>query len=427
MKGTTVAVPFHYKKEKIMFKRTALIFSLVILLTGCMPSPISRNNIHSVNRAMISRSLTNTGNTDRLNNIFEKARDGKKITIAFLSSSAFIEDEGNTSTVTETVEKLKELLGKKSNIEVVKLCVAGSTSKFGNIMLEKKILPKNPDLVVLDYAVFDKHEQEEREAFESIIRTCIEQENEPQVIIFLNSKSDSNAKQDFMEQIARYYNLPIINAANALFPEISSGRMKKEEIFIDPLNYTEQGRKAIASYFTNYFRTAIKTKDIKYTMPIPMYPNSVDKDIKLIDAGNIHADNDGSFVREKNDNEFFKTKIKYLKNTQNMPFEFSIGANDICLIVPTSQLRSEIAEIYIDGEKKTEINTKGDTLFDAPQAFKIYSNNNLDSVKIEIKVKEISETAEKQEVSEENDVILPTPKKDFEFWGIAYDIKKTKK
>ena len=77
MKGTTVAVPFHYKKEKIMFKRTALIFSLVILLTGCMPSPISRNNIHSVNRAMISRSLTNTGNTDRLNNIFEKARDGK--------------------------------------------------------------------------------------------------------------------------------------------------------------------------------------------------------------------------------------------------------------------------------------------------------------------------------------------------------------
>ena len=130
MKGTTVAVPFHYKKEKIMFKRTALIFSLVILLTGCMPSPISRNNIHSVNRAMISRSLTNTGNTDRLNNIFEKARDGKKITIAFLSSSAFIEDEGNTSTVTETVEKLKELLGKKSNIEVVAtLCLRRKFSR----------------------------------------------------------------------------------------------------------------------------------------------------------------------------------------------------------------------------------------------------------------------------------------------------------
>jgi len=392
-----------------------------------MPSPVSKNDIHSANRAMISRSLTNTGNTERLNKIVEKSRNGEKITIAFLSSSAFIEDEGNTSTVAETVSKLREFLGKKSDINVVELCVAGSTSKFGNIMLEKKILSQNPDLIILDYAVFDKHEQEEREAFESIIRTCIEQENEPQVIVFLNSKSDSNAKQDFMEQIARYYNLPIINAANALLPEISSGRMKKEEIFIDPLNYTEKGRAAIASYIVNYFKSALKIRDAQYIMPIPMYPNSVDKNLKLIDAGNIHANNDGSFVREKNDNEFFNTKIKYLPNTQNMPFEFSLGANDIYLIVPASQLRNEVAEIFIDGEKKTEVNTRGETLFDVPQLFKIYSSNNLDSVKIEIKVKEVPETAEKQENTDSNDVVLPAPKKDFEFWGIAYNIKKQKK
>ena len=410
-----------------MFKRTALILSLVILLTGCMPSPVSKNDIHSANRAMISRSLTNTGNTERLNKIVEKSRNGEKITIAFLSSSAFIEDEGNTSTVAETVSKLREFLGKKSDINVVELCVAGSTSKFGNIMLEKKILSQNPDLIILDYAVFDKHEQEEREAFESIIRTCIEQENEPQVIVFLNSKSDSNAKQDFMEQIARYYNLPIINAANALLPEISSGRMKKEEIFIDPLNYTEKGRAAIASYIVNYFKSALKIRDAQYIIPIPMYPNSVDKNLKLIDAGNIHANNDGSFVREKNDNEFFKTKIKYLPNTQNMPFEFSLGANDIYLIVPASQLRNEVAEIFIDGEKKAEVNTLGETLFDVPQSFKIYSSNNLDSVKIEIKVKEVPESAEKQENTDSNDVVLPAPKKDFEFWGIAYNIKKQKK
>ena len=90
------------------------------------------------------------------------------------------------------------------------------------------------------------------------------------------------------------------------------------------------------------------------------------------------------------------------------------------------RLSVEIAEIFIDGEKKTEINTNGDTLFDVPQSFKIYSSNNIDSVKIKIKVKEISENAEKQENPEENDVIIPAPKKDFEFWGIAYDIKKQK-
>ena len=147
-----------------MLKRTALILCTVLLLTGCMPSPISKNDIYSSNRAMISRSLSNTGNTSRLNKIVEKARNGKKITIAFLSSSAFIEDEGNNSTVADTVEKLKNFLGKKSQIDVIELCVGGSTSRFGNIMLEKKILPNQPDIVIVDYAVFDKHEQEEREA-----------------------------------------------------------------------------------------------------------------------------------------------------------------------------------------------------------------------------------------------------------------------
>ena len=410
-----------------MLKRTALLLSLVILLTGCMPTPISKNDIHSVNKAMVSRSLTNIGNTSRINKILNKVKNGEQITVAFMSSSAFIEDEGNHSTVKETVEMLKDFLGKKSDIKTVELCVGGSSSRFGNIMLKKKVLSYNPDIVIIDYSVFDKHEQEEREAFETIVRTCLEQENEPQVIIFLNSKSDSNSKQDFMEQIARYYNLPIINATNAIFPEISSGRTRQEEFFIDNLNYTDKGRKAIASYITNYFKSALKIKGTEYILPIPMYPNSVMTDIKLIEAGNIHADNDGSFVRENNDNAFFKTKVKYLKNTQNMPFEFTLGANDIYLIVPTSKLRSEVAEIFINGEKKTEISTNGETLFDAPQSFKIFSSNNADTVKISIKIKETSANTETTENQEEQDVLTPVPQKDFEFWGIAYDIKKQNK
>lgn len=397
------------------------------MLTGCMPAPITKNDINYSDRAMVSRSLANTGNTDRINRIMEKAIDGQPITIAFLSSSAFISDEGSHSTVEKTVNLLREFLGKKSSINVVELCIGGSTSKIGSILLEKEVLSKNPDLIIVDYAVFDKHEQEEREAFEYIVRSCIEQENEPQVVIFLNSKSDSNAKQDFMEQIARYYNLPIINAANAILPEISSGRMKQEELFIDSLNYTDKGRKAIATYILNYIKSALKIKDADYILPIPMYPVTVNTVIKFIDADSIHANNDGSFVREKNDNKFFKTKIKYLPNTQNMPFEFTLGANEIYLIVPTSKFRTQVAEIYVNGEKFSEIDTNGETLFDVPQSFKVYSSSNIDSVKIQIKIKEKQENQEITNNEENNEVILPIPQKDFEFWGIAYSINKEEK
>lgn len=412
-----------------MLKKVALIMCLVLMMTGCMPSQISKNDVNSSNRAMVARSLINTGNTSRINEIVKKAKDGQQITIAFMSSSAFIEDikhDEDSSTVQITVDKLKELLGSKTDIKTVKLCIGGSTSKLGEILLSSEVLNNNPDIIIIDYAVFDKHEQEEREAFETIIRNSLQQKNEPQVLIFLNSKSDSNSKQDFMEQIARYYNLPIINMANAIFPEISSGRTKQEEFFIDTLNYTEKGKKIIASYIVNYVSSALKIRDNDYILPIPMYPNSVSSDIKLIDAEDIDSDNDGSFVREKNDNEFFKKTIKYLKNTQNMPFEFTLAANDIYLVVPTSKFRSDVAEIYIDGEKKLEINTNGDTLFDAPQPFKIYSSNSAEPVKIGIKLKESVEQSDENNKDEQDSLIF-VPKKDFEFWGIAYNIKKQDK
>lgn len=395
------------------------------MMTGCMPSQISQNDVNSSNRAMITRSEINTGNTSRINNIVRKAKNGEQITVAFMSSSAFINDDTSNSSTQVLVKKLKDFLGNETNIKTVELCVGGSTSKLGNILLTSKILSANPDLIILDYAVFDKQEQDEREAFETIIRNCIQQVNQPQVIVFLNSKSDSNSKKDFMEQIARYYNLPIINVANAIFPEISSGRAKQEEFYIDSLNYTEKGKKIISECILNYIKTALKIRDNDYIMPIPMYPNSVDSDVKLIDAESIHADNDGSFVREKNENTFFNKSIKYLKNTQNMPFEFTLAANDISLIVPTSKFRSDVAEIYIDGEKKAEINTNGETLFDAPQVFTIYSSNNIDAVKISIKIKEVA--SDKSEISNQkfdNEVISHVQKKDFEFWGIAYNIKK---
>lgn len=397
------------------------------MMTGCMPSQISQNDINSPNKAMITRSEINIGNTSRINNIVEKAKSGKQITVAFLSSSAFIYDDASNSTIQLLVEDLKDFLGNNSNIKTVELCIGGSTSKLGNILLSSKILFSKPDLIIVDYAVFDRHEQDEREAFETILRNCILLTNEPQVVVFLNSKSDSNSKQDFMEQIARYYNLPVINVANAIFPEISSGRAKQEEFFIDSLNYTEKGKKIISECILNYIKTALKVRDNDYILPIPMYPNTVLSDIKLIDAENIHADNDGSFVREKIENTFFNKSIKYLKNTQNMPFEFTLGANDIYLIVPTSKFRSDVAEIYIDGEKKAEINSNGETLFDAPQVFTIHTSNNPDAVKIAIKIKELVSEDFDNSNQKDGDIISPVPKKDFEFWGIAYNIKKKDK
>lgn len=417
-----------------MFKKFTLFLFTIIFLTGCMPTPIEKTKENNSQKSMISRSLTNLGNTYRVNKKIKSAKKGESLLVAFVGSSAFVANEENKSVSDYSVSKISELFKSKAEINVLNFSIYGANSTLGNIMLNKKVLSSHPDIIFLDYAIFDKHEQENRESFENIIRTCLSQENEPQIVIFLNAKSDGNVKQDFMEQIAKYYNLPIINVANAVLPEISSGRMKADTFFADKTTLTDEGMQIVADFTENYLKTAQKQrKDKSYTIPTPMYPNAALQNPKFIDAINIQADNDGSYVRTKLENQTFDSKIEYLTNTENNPFIFTVDANGIFLVTPVSNKYKDIVEIYVNGKKTQEINLQTENEQDIPTAFKIFSAAKPEKVAIAIKMKEepkkdenLLEEIQQKEMSnettnieekEENPVI--DNKKDFRFFGIA--------
>jgi len=417
-----------------MFKKIALFLFTIIFLTGCMPAPIEKTKEDNSQKSMISRSLTNLGNTYRVNKKIKSAKKGESLLVAFVGSSAFVANEENKSVADYSASKISELFKSKAEINVLNFSIYGANSTLGNIMLNKKVLSNHPDIIFLDYAIFDKHEQEDRESFENIIRTCLSQENEPQIVIFLNAKSDGNAKQDFMEQIAKYYNLPIINVANAVLPEISSGRMKADTFFADKTALTDAGMQILADFTENYLKTAQKQrKDKSYTIPTPMYPNAALQNPKFIDAINIQADNDGSYVRTKLENQTFDSKIEYLTNTENNPFIFTVEANGIFLVTPVSNNYKDIVEIYVNGKKTQEINLQTENEQDIPTAFKIFSATKPEKVAIAIKMKEepkkdenLLEEIQQEEMTDETTNIEEkeeTPvidnKKDFRFFGIA--------
>ena len=137
---------------------------------------------------------------------------------------------------------------------------------------------------------------------------------------------------------------------------------------------------------------------------------------KYIDAKDIQADNDGSYVREKNENNIFSSKIKYLTDTENIPFIFTVEANNIYIILPVSKNRTDVAEIYINAKKTQEINTYAENEEDIPKVFKIFSSNKSELIAVAIKIKE-TENIEEGKTEETENI---EQKKDFEFWGIAY-------
>ncbi|MCR5261780.1 MAG: SGNH/GDSL hydrolase family protein [Candidatus Gastranaerophilales bacterium] len=437
-----------------MFKKIFIIVFAVIFLSGCMPSPITDTHKNPVQRNMIARSLTNIGNTYRINQIIKTAKKNNKLQIAFIGSSSFVEDENSQSAAQDTVTKLGKMFSKKTVISMINFSVYGTTSEFGNIMAQREVLAKKPDIIFLDYAMFDEHEQTDREHFEALIRSCLELPNNPQVVIFENSKADNIAKNDFMEQAAKYYNLPIITVSAAFLPEFTAGRIKPSEIYETQTAYTPAGKEYISDFCANYIEKAQKSKkDKEYVIPAPMTPNLSVMNPKFVDAEDIRAENDGSYIRAKNkNNKLFKSRIEYLTNTENIPFIFITEANNVYVIAPVSNKRKDVFEILINGKKAKEFSTFAENENDEPKVFRVYSSNVTEKVAVAIQVRgddktngenpyaenaENPENAENtkmsdgEEVSEnqdtekepENKVEEKVPQiryKDFEFWGIAY-------
>ena len=201
-----------------MFKRLLLILMAVLILTGCMPAPIDKKQtvVPEPEKSMVTRSLSAVGNTFRINKKLKLAKKGEPMVVAYVGSSIFY-DKSENSVSDLSFEYIKTFLGKKAHLKKITSGVEDSTSILGNILLKRDVLSKKPDIIFLDYAVFDTPNQDCREAFEAIIRNSLACENEPQVVILLNTNSDGSYKQDFMEQVGRYYNLPIINVVRIEF------------------------------------------------------------------------------------------------------------------------------------------------------------------------------------------------------------------
>lgn len=418
-----------------MYKQLIAVITATIFLSGCMPSPITETKTSKIEQNMIIRSLSSVGNTYRINQKIKEAKKGEKTIIAYAGTSTLTQDkENDISAAKKSFELITETFGKKANTEYINFNLYGADSFIVNLAFTENVLSKNPDIIFLDFAVFDSSKPDCREGFESIVRACLTDENQPQIVILLNSNANGLPKQDFMEQIAKYYNLPVINIATAVQPEFSSGRMQKNTFYTDDNNITEYGKEALAKFCANYIKQSSKeNNDKNYTIPSPMYTNGNFENVKYLSAGDIQPETQESFETIKMNNNFFKEKIAFSNENKKNIFLFKIEADNIWLILPVSNDTKDSAEIYINAKKQMEINPNNNSEQDVTKAFKIYSSDTTEEVAVGIKIKEqiqkdeskteeINENKDKieqQEIVEQNEKQL----KDFEFFGIAYTAK----
>ncbi len=128
--------------------------------------------------------------------------------------------------------------------------IGATGSNFGALRAQRDLLCKQPDFVVVEYAVNDGNTQACAETLEGLIRQILSQPNHPAVVMLCTMNKAGGNAQEWHGKVAAHYGVPIVSFRDALWPEIQGGRLKWEEIEADEVHPNDRGHAYCAAFVT---------------------------------------------------------------------------------------------------------------------------------------------------------------------------------
>ncbi|MEG2003132.1 MAG: SGNH/GDSL hydrolase family protein [Clostridia bacterium] len=168
---------------------------------------------------MIEASYLYKGNTQRMKKLIRNANAGEKINIVVLGGS--ITEGSGMSDGNYYGDVLNRWFKAKYPNNEICFTNAGkgtTTSLFGSARIERDILPLNPDLIIIEYAVNDiiLEDRIAREAFEAVVKRLLLLPSEPCVFILLSCMGDLGSAQELDIPIGVYYEVPMASFKDAI-------------------------------------------------------------------------------------------------------------------------------------------------------------------------------------------------------------------
>lgn len=322
---------------------------------------------------MIDSSILSTGTNGRLEKVLQKIQNHESVSIMAFGGS-ITEGAGAVNFSYSYGEQFIYNLQEKypgSSIHYHNSGLGGTPSTLGLMRYERdvtEVIGGNPDLVIIEFAVNDYAEPTDGRAYESLVRTVLEKENAPAVILLFSVfKSKWNLQDDYIP-IGRHYGLPMVSIKDAIATAYSSKHLSDAEYFADIYHPTNYGHEIMANCLTELFEQ-VASKDL--TQPITPLPETdvygADfKGIKLITSRNNAGATvtTGSFTEQDNALQTFSrtTKAAFPDNWQhtadgcNESFQVELTCKNILLTYKYSSSQDfGKALVYIDGNYITEL------------------------------------------------------------------------
>lgn len=356
-------------------------------------------------QAILDRSVTDTGNNERLKKVIEKARAGEDVYIGFIGGS-ITEGEGcsyQNCYAMQTARNFQADFGNGENVHIINAGVSGTPSTLGVIRYERDLIDKNdghkPDLLIIEFAVNDGDDPTNGKTYEGLIRRALYADNEPAVVLLFSVFQSKWNLQDRCIPIGKYYELPMVSIKDAVVPNLVDGSITDFKFFNDQYHPTMYGHTIMADCLRNLFKL-IDEEETDSALVLPETPklSSAYDNVKLITsktegvkitAGGFD-EKDVAIGATRYDNQrIFPDNWKHTKDSGKKAFTATFNAKTILMTYKkSSQKTFGKVDVYVDGKKKTTIDGHDAGGWNNPYTVVLFEGDKVGSHKIEIKMAE---------------------------------------
>lgn len=212
-------------------------------------------DVEQSDSAMLGRSQLAAGNQARMERVLEKARSGSPVTIAAIGGSITV-GFGASDVSLSYAARIAAWWGHAfpgSAATLVNAGVGGTASDYGSLRVQRDVLSKNPDLVIVEFAVNDSSDYYAR-FYEGLLRQVLDAPSQPAVMLLFMMKyempvveADVTA-EPWQSQIGAQYGVPMVSYFDAIAPAIDSGAIPIATLSADNTHPDDLGHAYAAQF-----------------------------------------------------------------------------------------------------------------------------------------------------------------------------------
>lgn len=290
-----------FMRDMMKFTRVMALGAALLLANGMMAQEAAK-----LAPEAYARSLVSAGDTARLQRVLAKAREGKPITVGVIGGSI---TQGAKATKAELrygnqIAQWWRTTFPQAKVEFVNAGIGATGSNYGALRAARDLLAKNPDFIVVEYAVNDGNTKDAAETLEGLIRQILKAPNQPAVVLLFTMNKAGNNAQEWHSKVGAHYNLPMVSFRDALWPEIQAGKLKWEDVEADEVHPNDRGHTYAAEFVTRFVDSVAKksadAKAVSPALPKPLFSDMFEF-TKLLEANDLKpVTNKGWTYDEKN-------------------------------------------------------------------------------------------------------------------------------